>query len=119
VDEFPVSSTPSDAEISALLGLLKNYPLVILGTINAAQQAGQQTLVRETLKAGIPTIVAALRLPYDLAFFPEAPTYVCAYSILEPSMKALAKALCGHLEFKGHLPVSIPGMYETGYGISK
>jgi len=119
VDELSVSSTPTETEISALLGLLKNYPLVIVGTINAAQQAGQQTMVRETLKVGIPTIVAALRLPYDLASFPEAPTYVCAYSILEPSMRALAKALCGHLEFKGHLPVSIPGLYERGYGIRK
>jgi beta-N-acetylhexosaminidase len=119
VDEFSISSTPSDAEISTLLGRLKNYPLVILGTINAAQQAGQQTLVRETLKAGIPTIVAALRLPYDLASFPEAPTYVCAYSILEPSMHALAKALFGQIEFKGRLPVSIPGMYKRGFGISK
>jgi beta-N-acetylhexosaminidase len=119
VDEFSISSNPGDEEVAALLDQLKNYSLVILGTINAAQQAGQQTLVRETLKAGIPTIVAALRLPYDLASFPEAPTYVCAYSILEPSMWALAKALCGQLEFKGHLPVSIPGLYERGYGITK
>ncbi len=119
LDEFTISSTPGEIEISALLEQLKNYPLVILGTINAAQQPGQQTLVRETLKAGIPAIVVALRLPYDLATFPEAPTYICTYSILEPSMRALAKALCGRLQFKGRLPVSIPGLYTAGSSLRK
>jgi len=45
--------------------------------------------------------------------FPEAPTYICAYSILQPSTRALAKALFGHAEMNGRLPVSIPGLYET------
>ena len=77
-------------------------------------RAQQAVLVREVLLTGIPTIVVALRLPYDLSEFPEAKTYVSTYSILEPSMIALASALFGKSKFRGHLPVSIPGLYAAG-----
>lgn len=115
VDEFIIPYAPAKSDISSLLLQLEGYDLVVIGTINAYTQPGQETLVEEILRMGIPTIVAALRLPYDLAAFPEAPTYLCTYSILEPSMRALAKAVFGHREIKGCLPVAIPGLYEAGY----
>jgi beta-N-acetylhexosaminidase len=71
--------------------------------------------VRQALKLGIPAMVLC-RLPYDLAAFPEAQTYVCTYSILEPSMQALAKTLFGQIPFQGKLPVSIPGLYAVAHG---
>jgi beta-N-acetylhexosaminidase len=49
-------------------------------------------------------------MPYDLAAYPKAATYVCTYSILPPAMEALAEALCGRIPFAGSLPVTIPGM---------
>jgi beta-N-acetylhexosaminidase len=115
VDEFVIPYAPTESDISALLLQLKNYDLILLGTLNAHNQIGQQTLAHEILKTKIPTIIVAFRLPYDLAAFPEAPTYLCTYSNLEPSMRALAKAVFGHGEIKGHLPVAIPGLYEAGY----
>lgn len=115
VKELVIPYAPSAADISELLFQLTDYDLIIMGTLNAYNQWGQQTLVRETLKLGVSTIVVALRLPYDLAAFPEAPTYLCTYSILGPSMQALAQAVFGHGEIKGHLPVSIPGLYEAEY----
>ena len=90
--------------------------MLILGTLNAYASPSQAEFVRQTLKLGIPSIVVALRLPYDLTVFPEAKTYVCTYSILEPSMQALAKALFGKIKFEGKLPVSIPDSYPLGHG---
>jgi len=54
--------------------------------------------------------VAALRLPYDLAAFPSAKTYLCTYSVLAPSMSALAAILFGAARAEGKLPVTIPGI---------
>jgi len=82
--------------------------------LNTCASSYQAEFVRQALKLGLPSLVAATRLPYDLAVFPEAQTYVCTYSILEPSMKALAKALFGEVRFEGRLPVSIPGLYPVG-----
>ncbi len=113
VDEFVIPYAPQAADISALLERVREYELVVIGTLNAYNQEGQSTLVREVLKTNIPTIIAALRLPYDLMAFPEAPTYLCTYSILEPSMRALAKTLFGQNQARGRLPVSIPGLYSS------
>ena len=89
-----------------------------MGTVNAYTQSKQAVLVQEILNTGIPAVVVALRLPYDLRAFPKAQTYICTYSILEPSMKALASAMFGKSGFSGHLPVSIPDLYSAGDGIT-
>jgi hypothetical protein len=75
----------------------------------------QAALVRGLLQMELRTIIVALRMPHDLMAFPEAPTYLCTFSILEPSMHALARALWGQIDTEGRLPVSIPGLYPCGY----
>jgi beta-N-acetylhexosaminidase len=116
VDEHMLSYAPEPGEIADLHDRLRGYDILILGTLNACASPNQAEFVRQALRLGIPAVVVALRLPYDLTVFPEARSYVCTYSILEPSMQALAKALFGKIPFEGRLPVSIPGLYAVGYG---
>jgi beta-N-acetylhexosaminidase len=116
VDEYQISYAPTTNEITNLLERLRDYDMLILGTLNAYASSNQAEFVRQALRLGIPSVVVALRLPYDLTNFPEVQTYVCTYSILEPSMQALAKALFSKIKFEGKLPVSIPGMYTLGHG---
>lgn len=118
VDEYMITYAPGEQEIAGILERLSGYDLLILCTLNAFASPNQAVFVNQALKLGIPAVVAALRLPYDLMAFPDAQTFVCSYSILEPSMNALAKALFGQIEFLGRLPVSIPGLYESGYRAS-
>jgi beta-N-acetylhexosaminidase len=87
---------------------------VIVGTINATGHPGQARLVKALVKQGTPAIAVALRMPYDLAAYPEAGTYACAYSILPPAMDALADALFGKIAFTGTLPVSLPRAVKKG-----
>jgi beta-N-acetylhexosaminidase len=111
---------PADLAAEQVAGLgerLAAYDLVIVGTINAGARPGQAALIDELLGRGVAVVAAALRLPYDLAAYPAAPTYLCAYSILAPAMDALAAALWGHAAIGGRLPVSIPGLYPLGHGI--
>jgi beta-N-acetylhexosaminidase len=108
VNEIPIPIDPGEAELAETVRRLDGYDLVVIGTINAFTQAGQAELVRRVLRKGMPLIVIAMRLPYDLMAFPEAPTYVCTYSILEPSMQAVARALFGQAGMTGQLPVTIP-----------
>jgi beta-N-acetylhexosaminidase len=116
VDELGVPHSPSDQDIAAVVERMPHYNLIVVGTLNAFNDPGQRALVRETLKTGIPVIVVAMRLPYDLTAFEEAPTFICTYSILEPSMRALAAALFGKRRFEGRLPVSVPKLYPAGAG---
>lgn len=107
VDEFVIAINPPDSEIAALRERLAGYDLIVVGTLSALTHPGQAALVQAVLDMGIPAVVVSLRLPHDLRAFPNAPTYVCTYSILEPSMQALARCLWGEIPFAGQLPVSI------------
>jgi beta-N-acetylhexosaminidase len=109
VDEFSFGMSPATEEIGALSERLAKYEVVVLGTINATAHPGQAELVKKLLKQRTQLITVALRMPYDLAVYPEAPTYLCTYSILPPAMEALAEALFGRVAFSGSLPVTIPG----------
>ena len=111
VDEFLLPHSPAEQDISAVLEQIRNHQAVIIGTINAFTQAEQTNLVRALLDLDMPVIVVALRMPYDLMAFPQAPTYLCTYSLLEPSMIALSRVLSGEIQACGRLPVSIPGLY--------
>jgi beta-N-acetylhexosaminidase len=117
VDEFSVPHSPQDQDIAAVLEQIRGYHAVIIGTINSFTQSRQAELVRAVLSMSLPTIVIALRMPYDLVGFPEAPTYLCTYSLMEPSMHALTQVLCGNSQALGRLPVTIPGMYPMGHRI--
>lgn len=108
-DEFVIPYSPGEQESASVLERVLEYDVIVVGTINAYAEEKQAQFVRNLLNLGKPVIVIAMRLPYDLASFPQASTFVCAYSILEPSMRAVAKALFGHSEMTGRLPVSIPG----------
>jgi len=115
VDELVISFSPSEQESASVLERVREYDLIVVGTINAYAEKNQANFVRNLLQADKPVIVVAMRLPYDLSAFPEASTFVCTYSLLEPSMRAAAKALFGFGEMKGRLPVSIPGLGEAGW----
>jgi len=108
VDEFSFALNPSSSEIGALSERLAKYDIVVLGTINATVHPGQAELVKKLLKQRTQLITVALRMPYDLAAYPEAPTYICTYTILPPAMEALAEAFFGRIAFTGTLPVTIP-----------
>lgn len=114
-DEFIISYAPEEKETKDLIDKLKKYDLIVIGTINAYAERKQAEFVNQTLGLNIPTIVIAMRLPYDLAVVPQVSTYLCTYSILEPSMRAVAKAMFGRSEITGQLPVSIPGIVEAEF----
>ena len=119
VMEISMPYAPSEEDIRLILQSARDCDLIVLGTLNAFEQERQAVLVRELLKTGIPIVVAALRLPYDLAAFPEAPTYLCTYGLLEPSMKALGRVLFGTVEPQGRLPAGIPGLHPTGFSLRR
>ena len=115
VEEVMIPHDPGEEDIQNSLRQVQDADLVLCGTFNAFQSEGQARLVNSLIESGKPTIVAALRLPYDLTAFPKAGTYLCTYGILEPSLNALAAVLFGKIKSQGHLPVSIPGYYPVGY----
>lgn len=53
--------------------------------------------------------------PYLLSFVPELPTYVLAYEYYPAAEEASLRAVLGEIEFKGKLPIELPGFYPIGH----
>jgi beta-N-acetylhexosaminidase len=117
VDELIVDQAPDAAEIAAVRETAAGYDLLVVGTISASLQPQQAALVHAL--ADRPMISVALRTPFDLACYPESATHLCTYSILPPSLEALAAALFGAAPTGGRLPAAIPGLYPAGHGIDR
>lgn len=105
VTSHVVGQDPDAAEIAATRAAASTADMLVIGTISASLQPGQVALVESLLTLGRPTVTAALRTPWDADAYPAAGTHVCTYSLLEPSLVALADGLFGRAPFPGHLPV--------------
>lgn len=118
VDEIVCSHTPPAEEIAAIREQAGSYDLLVIGTINASMNPQQAALANTLLESGVPAVTAALRTPYDLSVYPQSLTHLCTYSILQPSMQALAAGLFGQVRFEGRLPVQVRGLFEPGAGLT-
>jgi len=122
---------PTDAQIDEAVAKAKANDLTVVLTMNASDlkdtdpDGKQRQLVKSLLTTGKPVIVVAVRNPYDIAYFPEAPTYVSTYSYSPVMAPSLARVLFGEVSPKGKLPVSIPSavdpdttLYPLGHGLT-
>jgi beta-N-acetylhexosaminidase len=115
VEEIVIGRPPSHEEVAACRQRAADSDLVVIGTIAANLDPAQGELVSALLSTGTPVVTVALRTPFDLLAYPDAPVHVCTYGILPISMEALAAALFGRSQFRGRLPAEIPGLAPTGH----
>jgi beta-N-acetylhexosaminidase len=122
VTRVPVSTTPTAAELSAAVAAAGNADLALVTTTNARGNAGQRQLVAEVAGTATPTVAAAISLPYDAGFVPEADAVLTTYGSRPLSMRALADVLVGSAAPGGRLPVTVHGAdgtvaYPYGHGL--
>jgi beta-N-acetylhexosaminidase len=116
---------PSTTQIDAAVAAAQDNDLVVVSTNNAYAMnasdgqptpaaAAQTRLVRALLATGKPVVVAAMRNPYDVASFPEAPTVLDTYGYTSLQVESLARVLFGEVNPTGRLPVADPRADGTG-----
>ncbi len=107
------TGSPSQAVIDTAVAAAKTSDVTVVTTYNAWGDTTQQNLVNQLLATGKPIVVVAVGTPYDLAYFPQAPTYLAAYDYQPVSTTALAATLLGR-QPTGHLPVTVPTVSGNG-----
>ena len=118
-------TTPSSSAIDDAVASAQSADLVVVSTNNAyaiAASTGQPTaaaeaqtrLVRALQATGKPVVVAAMRNPYDIASFPEAPTVIDTFGYTTHQIESLVRVLYGEVNPVGRLPVAIPRADGTG-----
>ena len=80
--------------------------LAVIGTIDAHRLRAQLDMVDAVAATGTPTIVVAMRGPWDVAAVPAGVTALATYSILPGSLDAFAAVLDG-ADAPGRLPVRV------------
>ena len=124
-------AAPSDAAIADAVTKAQANDVTVVLTQKAWDTkvvdpgAKQQKLVKDLLATGKTVIVVAVRDPYDIAYFDQAPTYLATYGYAAVSMESLTKVLYGEIAPTGKLPVAIPKagdplstLYPFGHGMS-
>jgi beta-N-acetylhexosaminidase len=118
-------TAPTDAQIATAVEEANARDRVVVATNKASANVRQQALVKQLLATGKPVLVVAVRDPYDIAYFTDAPTYLATYSTTAISMESLARVLFGEVQPRGRLPVSIPtagdpitALYPSGHGLT-
>ncbi len=74
-------------------------------------------IIKEALNKSVPVVVVSFGSPYFLKYFPDVDAYVCAYRNSPMAQVMAAKAMYGHIEVSGTLPVSIPECFPAGHGL--
>lgn len=69
--------------------------------------------------SGIPTVVVAGGNPYVLRQFPSVRSYLVTYGRGDPLEEAAAKAVAGAIAIGGRTPVTLPGFFSAGDGLTR
>jgi beta-glucosidase-like glycosyl hydrolase len=83
------------------------------GSIDMSE--GEINLLKHLSAIDKPMAFVLYGSPYLISFVPEIPSYVLAYEYYPAAEEAALKAVLGEIEFKGKLPVELPGFYPIGH----
>jgi beta-N-acetylhexosaminidase len=80
---------------------------------------GEINLLKHLSALDRPFVFVLYGSPYLITFVPELPTYVLAYEYYPGAETASLKAVLGEIEFRGRLPVELPGLYDIGHSAAR
>ncbi|MBI4471262.1 MAG: glycoside hydrolase family 3 protein [Acidobacteria bacterium] len=122
VDEF--TSTAEIDVIRKMTGLADI--LFVNGFARVAAYKGttgfneaQIGLLRHLASVEKPLVFTMFGNPYLLTHVPELPSYIVAYDTHPAAERAAVRAITGEIEFRGRLPVSLPGLYAVGHRLER
>jgi beta-N-acetylhexosaminidase len=76
---------------------------------------GEIDLLKYLSESPRPFVFVLYGSPYLISFVPQLTTYVLAYEYYPAAELASLKAVLGEIEFRGRLPIELPGFYEVGH----
>ncbi|HAL91424.1 MAG TPA: hypothetical protein DCM68_00135 [Verrucomicrobia bacterium] len=57
--------------------------------------------------------------PYTATFLPKLPAVLVAYEVSDFTERAVARGIAGEIPIGGKLPISLPGMFPIGHGLTR
>ena len=118
-------SSPAELELIPKLAAFSDTVIVngfirvssFKGSIDMSD--GEINLLKQLSAIEKPFAFVLYGSPYLLSFVPELPSYILAYEYYPAAEEAALKAVLGEIEFRGRLPVELPGFYPIGHSTAK
>ena len=66
-----------------------------------------------------PFVTVCFGNPYTATFLPNLPAVLLGYEFSDFTERAAAKGLAGEIPIGGTLPISLPGMFPVGHGLTR
>jgi len=112
LEEALAASLQAEVVIAALFSSLQ------AGKGSVDLEPAQIELLQKIKEAGQPVIALSFGSPYFIRHLPQVDSYLCLYRNTPETQELAARAICGEIGISGKLPVSIPGLYPRGHGIT-
>lgn len=108
------------AEFDALAQSSSNCSSLVAATYTTASTlpAAYNAFLKRLAETTKPFVFVSLGNPYLLRAHPNVSAYLATFSTAPPSESAAVKAVYGEIAITGKLPVSIPGLATTGFGVN-
>jgi beta-N-acetylhexosaminidase len=118
-------SSPAELELIRKLAAFSDTVIVnafirvssFKGSIDLSE--GEINLLKRLSTIEKPFAFVLYGSPYLLSFVPELPTYILTYEYYPAAEEAALRAVLGEIEFRGKLPVELPGFYPIGHSAAK
>jgi beta-N-acetylhexosaminidase len=126
METYRLGPSSSLADIDSVINRMRRADVVIIPLYVKVRTSTGKIGIPERLqpfvqKAAVltnPTVVISYGNPYLVGSFPKAQALVCAYADAEVMVEASVEALFGEIQVKGRLPVTIPGLFPYGSGVT-
>jgi beta-N-acetylhexosaminidase len=78
-----------------------------------------QDVARATAVSGRPFVTTLFGNPYVAMFLPDLPAVLLTYDFYDRAEASAVRALAGEAAIAGRLPITLPGMFEAGFGLMR
>jgi beta-N-acetylhexosaminidase len=126
-----VSDRTTPAELDLIRASAARYDAVVVSVfVRASSGSGRMDLAapvtkllndiaRATSTSGVPMVTTLFGNPYVAMFLPDLPAVLLTYDFYDGAEVAAVRAVTGEAPITGRLPISLPGFFEAGWGISR
>lgn len=80
--------------------------------------SGELSLLRDLSAMKTPFVFTIFGSPYVLTQMQDLPSYIVTFDTTPLAELAAIRAITGEIPFSGHLPISLPGLYKIGEGLT-
>lgn len=131
VEAIELSDRSTPNELALVETMAPRFDAVIVGVfVRAASASGRldlapqvvralQNVVRRATARAQPLVAVFFGSPYTVLGLQDLPAMLLTYDFSDHAERAAVRALAGEIVVGGRLPVSLPGFFEIGHGLTR